>query len=127
MQHGACEMQGDAVRIFPRQKIGEDGTASDERVRGRAPLLVSREMVEAKFEMRQKEAAVSFGISLTAFKHVCRKLGVDRWPYRRPNRAARKVNLPVVHDSPPGREGHNWGGATRAAEIASERMQKDQH
>jgi hypothetical protein len=44
-------------------------------------------MVEGKFELKQKDAANEFGISLTAFKQVCRKLGVDRWPYRRPNRA----------------------------------------
>ena len=79
----------DGVRIFPRHKLGDDRTASgSERVRGRRPLLVSREMVEGKFELKQKDAANDFGISLTAFKQVCRKLGVDRWPYRRPNRAS---------------------------------------
>ena len=78
-----------AVRIFPRHKLGDDRTASElERLRGRSPLLVSHEMVEAKFQLKQKDAAIEFGISLTAFKQVCRKLGVDRWPYRRPNRAS---------------------------------------
>jgi hypothetical protein len=85
---GAMDVSG-AVRIFPRQKLGDGRTASEpERLRGRRPLLVSREMVEAKFQLKQKDAAIEFGISLTAFKQVCRKLGVDRWPYRRPNRAS---------------------------------------
>jgi hypothetical protein len=84
----AMDVSG-AVRIFPRQKLGDGRTASEpERLRGRKPLLVSREMVEAKFQLKQKDAAIEFGISLTAFKQVCRKLGVDRWPYRRPNRAS---------------------------------------
>ena len=84
----AMDVSG-AVRIFPRQKLGDGRTASEpERLRGRRPLLVSRQMVEAKFQLKQKDAAIEFGISLTAFKQVCRKLGVDRWPYRRPNRAS---------------------------------------
>jgi len=73
----------EAVRIFPRQKIGEED-AMPERVRGRAPLILTRDMVEAKFTWRQKDAAQSLGISLTAFKQVCRKLNIYRWPYRRP-------------------------------------------
>ena len=87
-----------AVRIFPRHKLGDDRTASElERLRGRSPLLVSHEMVEAKFQLKQKDAAIEFGISLTAFKQVCRKLGVDRWPYRRPNRALAAGTVKLYH------------------------------
>ncbi|EKX47234.1 hypothetical protein GUITHDRAFT_107146 [Guillardia theta CCMP2712] len=33
--------------------------------------------------MRQTDAAVSLGISLTALKNACRRLGIRRWPYKR--------------------------------------------
>jgi len=34
--------------------------------------------------MQQAEAAKRLGISITALKQVCRKLGITRWPYHRP-------------------------------------------
>ena len=39
--------------------------------------------IKALFGLPQKDAAKALGISLTALKQVCRKLGVDRWPYWR--------------------------------------------
>eukprot|EP00960_Hanusia_phi_P030726 748811-Hanusia_phi.AAC.3 len=35
------------------------------------------------FHMRQTEAAACLGISLTAMKNACRRVGVSRWPYSR--------------------------------------------
>jgi len=44
---------------------------------------VDLESIEPLFDLPQKDAAKELGISLTALKQVCRKLGVDRWPYWR--------------------------------------------
>ena len=41
------------------------------------------------FGRPQPEAAQILGISLTTLKQVCRRLGVTRWPYRRPSKACR--------------------------------------
>ena len=69
------------ILIFPRQKAGENGT--DHPVRGRSPLKVSLQLIQSKFSLPQSEAAISLGISRTALKRVCRRLCVQRWPYRR--------------------------------------------
>lgn len=80
--------EDDGIRIFPRRKLqgGEQGDAFPEPVRGRPPLKLSLKTVESLFSLPQKDAAQKFGISLTAFKQVCRKLGVACWPYRRPSK-----------------------------------------
>ena len=51
--------------------------------KGRAPLQVDMESIKPLFGLPQKDAATMLGISLTALKQVCRKLGVQRWPYWR--------------------------------------------
>ncbi|EKX32375.1 hypothetical protein GUITHDRAFT_121454 [Guillardia theta CCMP2712] len=39
--------------------------------------------VSSLYHLRQIEAAQFLGISLTSLKSACRRLGVERWPYRR--------------------------------------------
>ena len=52
-------------------------------LRGRPPVKVDLDMLQANFDRPQPEAAQSLGISLTCLKLVCRRLGLKRWPYRR--------------------------------------------
>jgi len=73
------------IKIFPRRKLGDDEDTVAP-FRGRVPMSLSLQTIQSKYAIPQKEAAQSLGISLTAFKQVCRKLGVIRWPYRRPNK-----------------------------------------
>ena len=83
------------IRIFPRRKLheGEQGAANSEpKPRGRPPLKLGLKAVESQFNLPQKDAAASFGISLTAFKQVCRKLGINRWPYRRQGKVIGVLN-----------------------------------
>jgi hypothetical protein len=51
--------------------------------KGRPPVKVDVGAVRALFNVPQPVAAKSLGISLTALKQLCRKLGVARWPYQR--------------------------------------------
>ena len=46
--------------------------------------------------LRQDEAAEIFGISKTGFKQICRKVGLKRWPYKRPTvgKPPKKNNVP---------------------------------
>jgi hypothetical protein len=77
----SCEGRCVQVWLFPRRKNGQGATPSTEK--GRPPLKVGIESIQPLFGLPQKDAAKALGISLTALKQVCRKLGVVRWPYWR--------------------------------------------
>jgi hypothetical protein len=68
---------GSAVRIHPRRKRGVGPEAQQ------SAIEVSLETVLALQDLPVHEAAGRIGISATALKKACRKLGVNRWSYRR--------------------------------------------
>ena len=72
--------------------------ASDKPARGRPPLKVDFAAIEQYFHLPQPEAAKALGISLTSLKHVCRKHGLNKWPYRRAGRAYR-LDCPELDES----------------------------
>jgi len=84
------------VHLFPRRKAGDSIFPE----KGRLPVKVDRETVESMFGVAQPDAARALGISLTSLKQVCRKLGIQRWPYQR-----------LVCPSTPGMGGLVVGGA----------------
>ncbi|EKX30977.1 hypothetical protein GUITHDRAFT_122818 [Guillardia theta CCMP2712] len=45
-------------------------------------------MIRSLFYLKQEDAAVQLGISLTSLKTACRKLGISRWPYSRTRSAS---------------------------------------
>ena len=59
------------VRLVPRQ-----------RYENNAPVVVDLATLMSRYHMRLPDAAKSLRISETTLKHVCRKLGVARWPRR---------------------------------------------
>jgi hypothetical protein len=63
--------------IFPRRKAGQ--------VKSEAlgPVLITLEVLESLSDAPLGDAAKKLGISPTAIKKACRKLGVLRWPYRK--------------------------------------------
>lgn len=81
----ACEsMPTDGVRIFPRRKVGEESALAPKK--NRSPVCFDINSVSPFFDVPQSDAAKNLGISLTALKQVCRKLGLSRWPYVRPKK-----------------------------------------
>lgn len=68
------------IHMFPRRKADGVGVPASTR---RAPVRFDLADLEALFELPQPDAARKLGISLTALKQACRKLGVQRWPYQR--------------------------------------------
>ena len=64
--------------IFPRRKAGSirDSTLA-------APVVVTEELVAALAHLPLSHAAATVGVSPTAFKKACRRLGVIRWAYKR--------------------------------------------
>ena len=72
-----------SVRIFPRRKAGENSVMGPSLQKGRAPLKFDRNSIQPLFAMPQKDAARMLGISVTALKKVCRKLGIPTWAHVR--------------------------------------------
>jgi hypothetical protein len=64
---------GDTVWVIPRA----DGSQM-----GSTPLALTLDKISSLTYMRLPDAAKSIGISVTTLKHVCRKLGLSRWPRR---------------------------------------------
>ena len=62
-----------SVLVIPRP------TAEDP-FRSSAPVELTREMLESKFDMRLSDAARSLRMSTRSLKRACRKLGLARWP-----------------------------------------------
>ena len=69
------------------------------------PVVISLELLDSLRGLPLPFAASSIGVSATAFKKACRRLGVTRWEYRRgPGRAGRKNLQPptqAIASSPP--------------------------
>eukprot|EP00960_Hanusia_phi_P075424 768424-Hanusia_phi.AAC.3 len=60
------------VQIFPRRKNGQEKKAS--------AIVLVQEDITRLHRMRQADAAKYLGISLSALKNACRRLGVPHWP-----------------------------------------------
>jgi hypothetical protein len=68
---GDVKMRATSVKLLPRQRFQHN-----------TPIVIDQETLKSRFHMQLPDAARSLGISETALKHVCRKLGINRWPRR---------------------------------------------
>eukprot|EP00960_Hanusia_phi_P050572 760297-Hanusia_phi.AAC.1 len=64
------------VRLFPRKKKGSASSNARE-------LVVDKDTIKLYVHLPQADAAHKLGISLSALKSVCRRIGLARWPYKR--------------------------------------------
>eukprot|EP00960_Hanusia_phi_P057318 763527-Hanusia_phi.AAC.3 len=71
--------------IFPRRKAGQDR-------RNGEPVVLRESTLREHFSLPLKEAAGRLGISPTAMKSACRRLGIKKWPYRTDSQCQ---NLPL--------------------------------
>eukprot|EP00291_Cryptomonas_curvata_P011824 CAMPEP_0172188440 /NCGR_PEP_ID=MMETSP1050-20130122/21931_1 /TAXON_ID=233186 /ORGANISM="Cryptomonas curvata, Strain CCAP979/52" /LENGTH=304 /DNA_ID=CAMNT_0012862947 /DNA_START=398 /DNA_END=1308 /DNA_ORIENTATION=- len=73
--------------ILRRRRPGEADADDVGPVR---PVTVTLELLEGMADLTLVAAAAALRVSTTSLKKACRKLGVDRWPYRkdRPTQAA---------------------------------------
>lgn len=79
MVHSAATRPGEAqrvARVFMRKKQGENRRSSDE------PVLFTIDSLRPLFTLPIKEAAARMNLCPTALKSVCRKLGINRWPFK---------------------------------------------
>ena len=63
-------------RVHPRRKRGQIQNKQ-------APVYVTQETINMLKRLPLPQAAASIGMSATALQRACRKLGVQRWPFRR--------------------------------------------
>ena len=88
------------VQLYPRRKSGK---CAEPPARGRPPMLLCYRTIASHFGGPQTDAAQRLGISLTTLKQACRKLGISRWPYMRPSKAAAarrmRAGAKVAHDT----------------------------
>jgi hypothetical protein len=68
--------------ILPSSRSPE-GTADRLSSPSPSPLVITREQIDALRGLPLPRAAGAVGISATAFKRACRRLGVARWDYKR--------------------------------------------
>mmetsp|Transcript_55561 Transcript_55561/g.146573 ORF Transcript_55561/g.146573 Transcript_55561/m.146573 type:complete len:158 (-) Transcript_55561:481-954(-) len=72
-----------SVRIYPRRKPSKPVQAAlafKYRTSPSAPVTLTAELVASLAPMSLAEAADALGISMTALKQGCRRLGMPRWP-----------------------------------------------
>ena len=69
--------------IFPRRKPSLQVQRARNDIALAPPVVVTRELISALAELPLNKAAAAAGVSATAFKKACRKLGVRRWAYKR--------------------------------------------
>ena len=74
--------------IFPRKKAA---AFADGRVSDSEPVIITKEFIEAYFNMPMVQACAELGVCCTAMKKACRKLGLERWPYRNTVSAHKRV------------------------------------
>mmetsp|Transcript_47677 Transcript_47677/g.149403 ORF Transcript_47677/g.149403 Transcript_47677/m.149403 type:complete len:162 (+) Transcript_47677:163-648(+) len=70
-----AEMKGFNT-IFPRRKAGQQTRVNSK------PVVLNEKTLQQFFSLPLHEAAYKLGISATAMKSACRKLGIKKWPYR---------------------------------------------
>ncbi|EKX54404.1 hypothetical protein GUITHDRAFT_99884 [Guillardia theta CCMP2712] len=51
--------------------------------RNKKTAELTQDFLESLFVLRQQDAAQMLGFSITTMKHLCRRLGIRKWPYSR--------------------------------------------
>ena len=74
------ELLQESVRVFPRRRQSYSEGMPAPYLQ-RSAVYVSRQSLDSLKGIPLREAALVLGISSTALKKACRKLGMDRWMY----------------------------------------------
>jgi hypothetical protein len=110
------------VCIFPRRKAGESVRTCPEK--GRAPLKFDLASIQPLFALSQKDAARALGISLTALKTMCRKLGITSWVQVRDVRAQASPRAALTpRSSHPVSRGSSVTSADSSAEPGAQELE----
>lgn len=113
------------VCVFPRcSRTRQADRHSKPRPPGkrrRVPLAFTLEALEQYYNVPQAAAANELGVSVTTMKQICRRLGIERWPYQRPCLAAGPQGLSRgERPRDASSEGPGGGGPTQDGRTSSE-------
>ena len=70
-----------SIQIIPRQK--KKACGNKQMFLHPSPVVITHELIKTLHGLSLPQAAQVVGISSTAFKRVCRRLGIDRWEFKR--------------------------------------------
>jgi hypothetical protein len=108
--------RGSVNTIFPRRKQGQHTRTNSQ------PVVLNEATLSQLFTLPLHKAAMKLGISATAMKSACRKLGIKKWPYRSLNvtttKSQRSHNCSPP-ETPPRR------GAPRSSSYPSSDLSRD--
>ena len=90
------QARGSVNTIFPRRKQGQHARTNSQ------PVVLNEATLSQLFTLPLHKAAVKLGISATAMKSACRKLGIKKWPYRALSVTTTKAQRMQRTRSPPG-------------------------
>ena len=76
----SSEQQSNFV-VIPRRK--KNTLANEPVYTTSAPAIISPALLQSVAGLPLSQAARSFGVSVTSFKHACRHFGIQRWEYKR--------------------------------------------
>ena len=108
--------RGSVNTIFPRRKQGQHTRTNSQ------PVVLNEATLSQLFTLPLHKAAMKLGISATAMKSACRKLGIKKWPYRSLNVTTTKSQR--THNcSPP--ETPPRRGAPRSSSYPSSDLSRD--
>ncbi len=108
------EARGSVNTIFPRRKQGQHARTNSQ------PVVLNEATLSQLFTLPLHKAAVKLGISATAMKSACRKLGIKKWPYRALSVTTTKAQRSQRTRSPPATPPRRSSGLSSLASCASD-------
>eukprot|EP00802_Teleaulax_amphioxeia_P014677 Tamp_14750.p1 GENE.Tamp_14750~~Tamp_14750.p1 ORF type:complete len:443 (+),score=85.01 Tamp_14750:169-1329(+) len=108
------ESRGSVNTIFPRRKQGQHARTNSQ------PVVLNEATLSQLFTLPLHKAAVKLGISATAMKSACRKLGIKKWPYRALSVTTTKAQRSQRTRSPPATPPRRSSGLSSLASCASD-------
>lgn len=109
---GERESRGSVNTIFPRRKQGQHARMNSQ------PVVLNEATLSQLFTLPLHKAAVKLGISATAMKSACRKLGIKKWPYRALSGTSTKQQRKTRTCSPSGASSRRSGKSALASSCS---------
>ncbi|EKX38618.1 hypothetical protein GUITHDRAFT_154637 [Guillardia theta CCMP2712] len=112
LQHDSISSQISSARVAlvcPRKKKAGPGQSPRQPD---DPVVLTRELLEGLFDRSLAAASEALGICPTAIKKACRRLGIDKWPFKGP--AGRSSKPPT----PPSSSAMS-GGCVASVEVSA--------
>ncbi|XP_016451261.1 uncharacterized protein LOC107775968 [Nicotiana tabacum] len=99
--------EDDAIYSHESQEVVAESQTNIQKKRKKSSTMwtaadmISLEDLQQNYGKKREEAAESLQVSVSTFKRICRKFGIDRWPTAKRNKdkclfSARKCDAPLI-------------------------------